>query len=175
MITEREVLAIGRVVADFCGVTEADFMGRRKQVERCDARDLAVWVAKQFKASLPTIGRAFGGRCHTTILNGYRNASHLWNTDPEWQCKASEAFALVTCDGGPLAAEEALAARRIHEAHAYLDAVRAARDQTPGGRAKRARASEAITVAGYTRKQLERMNTNFCAAMRTAGYVERRP
>ena len=64
---------IQRVVAEHYRVTVSDMLskGRSRTVVR--PRHVAIFLAKQLtNYSLPEIGKAFGGRDHTTVLHAYR-------------------------------------------------------------------------------------------------------
>ena len=57
------------VCADY-GVTVLDLVSRRRQRAIIAPRHVAIWLARHCTvASLPDIGRAFGGRDHTTVLH----------------------------------------------------------------------------------------------------------
>jgi chromosomal replication initiator protein len=46
-------------------------------------RQIAMYVAKQLTdASLPEIGRHFGGRHHTTVMHSIARVTELRSTDP---------------------------------------------------------------------------------------------
>ena len=64
---------IQRVVAEHYRVTVSDMLskGRSRTVVR--PRHVAIYLAKELtNYSLPEIGKAFGGRDHTTVLHAYR-------------------------------------------------------------------------------------------------------
>lgn len=49
-------------------------------------RFAAMWAARELtEYSLPQIGRALGGRDHTTIIHGLRRADELRRTDPAFR------------------------------------------------------------------------------------------
>ncbi|MGE5540977.1 MAG: helix-turn-helix domain-containing protein [Bacillota bacterium] len=53
---------------------------RKRKITR--PRQLAMWLARQFtNQSLPTIGRRFGGRDHTTVLHAIRRIDELCAED----------------------------------------------------------------------------------------------
>jgi chromosomal replication initiator protein len=79
MILIRDIIA---TVADEFGVTPADILGKSHKPEFTRPRFAAIYLARHTgKRSLPEIGRAFGGRDHTTILNALRRFEAL--DDPE--------------------------------------------------------------------------------------------
>ena len=59
-------------VAQFYSLETKDLLGRRRSKDIVTARQMAMYLAREeTKASLPQIGRALGGRDHTTVLHGY--------------------------------------------------------------------------------------------------------
>lgn len=65
--------AIGRAAAIEYGIPASEIFGSSRLKHIVRPRQLAFWVAhRDTDASLPDIGRAFGGRDHTTILHGIR-------------------------------------------------------------------------------------------------------
>jgi chromosomal replication initiator protein len=65
-------LSVGRiieVVATYHGMRSKDLMGPSRQRQVTRARHIAMFLARQhLQMSLPELGRAFGGRDHTTVL-----------------------------------------------------------------------------------------------------------
>lgn len=79
MILVRDII---RVVADEFGVTPDDILGKSHRREFTRPRFAAIYLARHTgKRSYPEIGRAFGGRDHTTILNALRRFEA--ENDPE--------------------------------------------------------------------------------------------
>jgi chromosomal replication initiator protein len=59
-------------VAQFYNLETKDLVGRRRNKDIVTARHMAMYLAREeTDASLPQIGRALGGRDHTTVLHGY--------------------------------------------------------------------------------------------------------
>jgi chromosomal replication initiator protein len=59
-------------VAQFYNLGTKDLLGRRRSKDIVTARQVAMYLAREeTDASLPQIGRALGGRDHTTVLHGY--------------------------------------------------------------------------------------------------------
>jgi len=59
-------------VAQFYNLATKDLLGRRRSKDIVTARQMAMYLAREeTNASLPQIGRALGGRDHTTVLHGY--------------------------------------------------------------------------------------------------------
>ena len=66
-----ELIAVA--VADVWGVSVADLRGPRRFPSYVDPRHVAFALARKMTPhSLPVIGRWFGDRDHTTVLNGLR-------------------------------------------------------------------------------------------------------
>jgi chromosomal replication initiator protein len=60
------------VVAQFYNLETKVLLGRRRSKDIVTARQMAMYLAREeTSASLPQIGRALGGRDHTTVLHGY--------------------------------------------------------------------------------------------------------
>lgn len=67
------ISTIAAAVAERHGVSESDLLGTRRWRFCAWPRQEAYWAAHQITGkSLPSIGRGFGGRDHTTILHGIR-------------------------------------------------------------------------------------------------------
>ena len=68
--------AVIEAVADFYSLSPEDLKGRSRSRKVVRPRQLAMHLARQeTQASLPQIGRALGGRDHTTVLYGVRQVS----------------------------------------------------------------------------------------------------
>jgi chromosomal replication initiator protein len=73
--------------------TEA-LAGPDREWEIVRARQAAMYLAREeLHASFCEIGRRFGGRAHTTVLNGWRHASALVVTDKTFREKVERARA----------------------------------------------------------------------------------
>jgi chromosomal replication initiator protein len=60
-----------------------DLLSKQRSHEVALARHIAIYLARnEINATLPAIGRALGGRSHSTILNGYRKVEERIQTDP---------------------------------------------------------------------------------------------
>lgn len=72
------------VVSARFGVTAADLVARDRRPNVTRARKLAMYLARQLTAhSLPEIGRAFGGRDHSTVLSAIRRVERDLSGDPQ--------------------------------------------------------------------------------------------
>jgi chromosomal replication initiator protein len=77
-----KIEAIQRSVAEMFGISVEDLVEEnRKQVVRLP-RHIAMYLVKQLTdASLPEIGRQFGGRHHTTVLHAIAKIDEQKRTD----------------------------------------------------------------------------------------------
>lgn len=61
------------MTARYFGVTQADIISQRQDRRTARARHVAMWLCRHDTgASLPKIGKAFGGRDHTSVLYAIR-------------------------------------------------------------------------------------------------------
>lgn len=75
---------IKEATATLCGVTIQEIDSVRRAKSLVKARHLAMYVTKKLThQSLPQIGRRFGGRDHTTVLNAIRRIDAELDHDPE--------------------------------------------------------------------------------------------
>lgn len=71
-----------KVVASYFDLRVSDLRGKSRQRQVTRARQLAMHlVRKHMECSLPEIGRAFGGRDHTTVLSSVRKIDKLLQED----------------------------------------------------------------------------------------------
>lgn len=82
--TPIDVAAILERVAERFDVTVDDLKGRDRHKQVTAARHVAMWAVRQRKLSFPEIGRLFGNRDHTTVMNAVRKIDR--------ECRASAAF-----------------------------------------------------------------------------------
>lgn len=73
------VASIQREVAKHFGLDVSDLLGPCRQKKYATPRHIAIWLCRELvkgengkPVSLPTLGKLFGGRDHTTILNALR-------------------------------------------------------------------------------------------------------
>jgi chromosomal replication initiator protein len=75
---------IQRKVGDFFGVKLADLKAKSRTRAVSFPRQVAMYIARQIThASLAEIGRAFGGKDHTTVLHAVDKIQKLLNEDPK--------------------------------------------------------------------------------------------
>lgn len=78
------MLQIKHAVCDHFGVKHSDMVSARRTKEIIPPRQVAMYLCKELTAStLPAIGRAFGGRDHTTALHGFRKIERMILADPD--------------------------------------------------------------------------------------------
>ena len=83
---ERKVTmdAIIRAVAETYGLTPQQLKQKTNAHQISRPRQVAMYIVKELTtASLPEIGRAFGGKHHTTVLHSVQKVEQLRQQDPE--------------------------------------------------------------------------------------------
>lgn len=76
--------SIQKAVADYFHLTLAQLKQRTNARHIAEPRQIAMYLAKDLAgASLPEIGRAFGGKHHTTVLHSIQKIERLRRTNPE--------------------------------------------------------------------------------------------
>ncbi len=83
----RKVLeAVIRIVADEFGLTVSEMMMPSRSHAVWKPRMAAMYLARLMTdCSLPELGRAFGGRSHTTVLRATRRCRDLMDRDVCWR------------------------------------------------------------------------------------------
>jgi chromosomal replication initiator protein len=84
--TERRVTidAVVRLVAERFALQPSQLKQKTNAHEIARPRQIAMYLAKELtSASLPEIGRAFGGKHHTTVLHSVRKVESLRQSDPD--------------------------------------------------------------------------------------------
>ncbi|HOP80570.1 MAG TPA: chromosomal replication initiator protein DnaA, partial [Armatimonadota bacterium] len=78
-------------------VSVDDLVGTRRNQEIVIARQVAMYLSRQLtNASLPSIGRAFGGKDHTTVLHSIQKIEKLIETDSKLSSIISEISSELT-------------------------------------------------------------------------------
>lgn len=82
----KEVMTTANIIETVCSfynVPKADVLGRKKNKELVEPRQICIYLINDLM-SLPlvTIGQAMGGRDHTTVIHARNKISELINTDP---------------------------------------------------------------------------------------------
>jgi chromosomal replication initiator protein len=77
---------IQRRAADFFGVKPADMRAKGRTRAIAFPRQIAMYIARQLThASLAEVGRAFGGKDHTTVLHAVEKIQALLHEDPKFK------------------------------------------------------------------------------------------
>ena len=75
---------IQKTVADYFKIKVADLFSKKRSRQIARPRQVAMWLAKNLTSqSYPSIGDAFGGRDHTTVLHAVRTIDSLRAKDNE--------------------------------------------------------------------------------------------
>lgn len=99
--TQREIERVIVQVAAAFGCTPEQLRARSKARVFTLPRHLAMYIANaQTGASLPTLGKAFGGRHHTTVLYALERIDQLRETDPEIR-----KYLMAACSTAPAAVD----------------------------------------------------------------------
>ena len=73
-----------RVVAAHYGIRPADIKSSRKSRDISRPRQVAMYLARRLtNASFPEIGKALGGKDHSTVVKGVQRVEKLLAQDPE--------------------------------------------------------------------------------------------
>ena len=87
---------IQRTVAQFFQLKIADLKSKKRSRDISVPRQIAMYICREFtQASLPEIGRQFGGKDHTTVIFSYRKISGLINENNEMGKKVQEIIKLI--------------------------------------------------------------------------------
>lgn len=72
------------VTANYFGIDEREITAERREARIVHARHVGMWLSKKLTTkSLPEIGRAFGGKDHTSVLHAVRKIEKQLADDPE--------------------------------------------------------------------------------------------
>src|SRR6266403_5153305 len=86
---EEKVITIEQIqrkVSDFFGVKLSDFKAKNRTKAVAFPRQIAMYLARQLThASLAEVGRAFGGKDHTTVLHAVDKIQTLLQEDPKFK------------------------------------------------------------------------------------------
>jgi chromosomal replication initiator protein len=80
----RTLLEIQERVCDSFGVSLGQLLSTSRAAGVAWPRQVAMYLSRELTdATLPAIGRAFGGRNHTTVLHAHRRTAERIASDPE--------------------------------------------------------------------------------------------
>ena len=79
---ERTIAEIQEATCEQFGISTEELLGASRAARVTWPRQVAMYLARELtQQSLPAIGRAFGGRDHTTVLHAHRRASQRMTSD----------------------------------------------------------------------------------------------
>ncbi len=80
-VTAEQIQAL---TAEAFGLTREELLSASRAARVAWPRQVAMYLAREHtEESLPALGRAFGGRGHTTVMHAWRRAGERLATDPE--------------------------------------------------------------------------------------------
>jgi chromosomal replication initiator protein len=83
-VQEASVDDVQRAVCHHFKLRSGDLLSKDRHKSIAFARHVAMYLCKQrLKCSFPELGRAFGGRDHTTVMSAVRKVEGLRGSDPE--------------------------------------------------------------------------------------------
>ncbi|MDH5762748.1 MAG: chromosomal replication initiator protein DnaA [Nitrospinota bacterium] len=87
---------IQRTVAQFFQLKVADLKSKKRSRDISVPRQIAMYICREFtQASLPEIGRQFGGKDHTTVIFSHRKVSGLVKENKGMEKKIQEIIKLI--------------------------------------------------------------------------------
>lgn len=87
---------IQKTVAHFFQLKVADLKSKKRSRDISIPRQIAMYICREFtQASLPEIGRQFGGKDHTTVIFSYRKVSGMLNENKEMGKRVQEVIKLI--------------------------------------------------------------------------------
>lgn len=79
----ERILVIQRMTAEACGVSFESMASPDRRRKMAYARHLAMWLCRDLLgAPYTAIGKAFGGRDHSTVIKGIYNSQRLYDDVP---------------------------------------------------------------------------------------------
>src|SRR5207247_2702359 len=96
---------IQRKVCDFFGIRLSDLKAKTRTKAIAFPRQIAMYLARQLThASLSEVGRAFGGKDHTTVLHAVDKVQTLLQEDPKLRKTIDGLIQGITLRSTPLPA-----------------------------------------------------------------------
>ncbi len=87
---------IQKTVAQFFQLKVADLKSKKRSRDISVPRQIAMYICREYtQASLPEIGRQFGGKDHTTVIFSYRKVSGLIKENKAMASKVQELIKLI--------------------------------------------------------------------------------
>lgn len=98
-IYEVRMAFILRCAAEWFEVSALDIVSSRRQSRVCHARQVAMWVCRTItRRSLPEIGKAFGGRDHTTVLHSVKKVERRKEASQDFAAEANRFLAFIQAE-----------------------------------------------------------------------------
>jgi chromosomal replication initiator protein len=99
IIPEPHVPTVAEIIKAVCfdfKMRKVDLISLRRTKDVMLPRHIATWMARRYTLlSLPQIGRAMGGKDHTTILNSWRKIERLRARDTDLQARLDKICKMV--------------------------------------------------------------------------------
>lgn len=98
-VTQKEISIsrITEIVCQYYNISENDFNSSKRTREVAQARQVAMYLAKQYtKSPLATIGSAIGGRNHATVLHSCKAVSNMIETDKIFKAQIEELEKMIS-------------------------------------------------------------------------------
>jgi chromosomal replication initiator protein len=94
--SETPVEEIQQRVSKAFGISRAELVGSTRAATPLNARQVAIYLTRELtNLSLPQIGRLYGGRDHSTVLNAIRRAEVRCGEDPALAAQVEELRAAI--------------------------------------------------------------------------------
>lgn len=98
-VTQKEISIsrITEIVCQYYDISEKDFNSSKRTREVAQARQVAMYLAKQYtKSPLAAIGSAIGGRNHATVLHSCKAVSNMIETDKIFKAQIEELEKIIS-------------------------------------------------------------------------------
>jgi chromosomal replication initiator protein len=98
-VTQKEISIsrITQIICQYYDISESDFNSAKRTREVAQARQVAMYLAKQYtKSPLAAIGSAIGGRNHATVLHSCKAVSNMIETDKIFKAQIEELEKIIS-------------------------------------------------------------------------------
>jgi chromosomal replication initiator protein len=93
---QTPVEEIQQRVSQAFGISRAELVGSTRAATPLNARQVAIYLTRELTdLSLPQIGRLYGGRDHSTVLNSIRRAETRCGEDPALAARVDQLRATI--------------------------------------------------------------------------------
>lgn len=94
---EISISRITQIICQYYDISETDFNSAKRTREVAQARQVAMYLAKQYtKSPLAAIGSAIGGRNHATVLHSCKAVSNMIETDKIFKAQIEELEKMIS-------------------------------------------------------------------------------